>query len=146
MLSSVLIFSIRRLTIFVPTRYGQTERKLLTRSSRVKLMALDQGVVDSVTNANFKTVAEAASVGLAQAMAVQAQNLASHQQRLNLLAESSLAQMLNKMNALDPEEAASIAKVEKSDLGKIISELGSQIAGLQQMLKGAQTTLPETGR
>ena len=108
-------------------------------------MALDQGVVDSVTNANFKTVAEAASVGLAQAMAVQAQNLASHQQRLNLLAESSLAQMLNKMNALDPEEAASIAKVEKSDLGKIISELGSQIAGLQQMLKGAQTTLPETG-
>jgi len=109
-------------------------------------MALDQGVVDSVTNANFKTVAEAASVGLAQAMAVQAQNLASHQQRLNLLAESSLAQMLNKMNALDPEEAASIAKVEKSDLGKIISELGSQIAGLQQMLKGAQTTLPETGR
>ena len=85
-------------------------------------MALDQGVVDSVTNANFKTVAEAASVGLAQAMAVQAQNLASHQQRLNLLAESSLAQMLNKMNALDPEEAASIAKVEKSDLGKIISE------------------------
>ncbi len=109
-------------------------------------MALDQGVVDSVTNANFKTVAEAASVGLAQAMAVQAQNLASHQQRLNLLAESSLAQMLNKMNALDPEEAASISKVEKSDLGKIISELGSQIAGLQQMLKGAQTTLPETGR
>lgn len=109
-------------------------------------MALDQGVIDSVTNANFKTVAEAASVGLAQAMAVQAQNLASHQQRLNLLAESSLAQMLNKMNALDPEEAASISKVEKSDLGKIISELGSQIAGLQQMLKGAQTTLPETGR
>ena len=57
-----------------------------------------------------------------------------------------MGQILNRMNALDPEEAASIAKVEKSDLGKIISELGSQIAGLQQMLKGAQTTLPETGR
>ena len=109
-------------------------------------MALDTGIVDSVANSNFKTLAEAATVGLAQAQAVSAQNLASHQQRLQLLAESSMGQILNRMNALDPEEAASISKVEKSDLSKIISALGSQIAGLQQMLKGAQTTLPETGR
>jgi hypothetical protein len=109
-------------------------------------MALDQGVLDAVTNANFKTIAEAAAVGLAQAQAASAQNLASHQQRLQLLAESSMGQILNRMNSLDSEEAAAIAKVEKSDLGKLITELGSQIAGLQQMLKGAQTTLPETGR
>ena len=109
-------------------------------------MALDPGIIDSVSNSNFKTVAEAAAVSLAQAQAISAQNLASHQQRLQLIAESSMGQILNRMNALDPEEAASISKVEKSDLGKVISELGSQIAGLQQMLKGAQTTLPETGR
>ncbi|MCB1921977.1 MAG: hypothetical protein KDJ28_18670, partial [Candidatus Competibacteraceae bacterium] len=84
--------------------------------------------------------------GLAQAQAIAAQNLASHQQRLNLLAESSLGQILNRMNALDPEEAASIAKVEKSDIAKQMGELAAQIAGIQQMLKGAQTTLPETGR
>jgi len=115
-------------------------------NDEVNIMALDPGIIDSVSNSNFKTVAEAAAVGLAQAQAISAQNLASHQQRLQLLAESSMGQILNRMNALDPEEAASISKVEKSDLGKIISELGSQIAGLQQMLKGAQTTLPETGR
>lgn len=109
-------------------------------------MALDQGVLDGVVNANFKTVAEAATVGLSQALAVQAQNLASHQQRLNLLAESSLAQMLNRMNALDPEEAASISKVEKSDVSKLLAELGGSIAAIQQQLKGAQTSLPETGR
>ena len=109
-------------------------------------MALDDSVVAGVANANFKTVAELATIGVAQAAAVQAQNLASHQQRLNLLAESSLAQVLNRMNALDPEEAASISKVEKSDVSKQLAEMGAAIAGLQQMLKGAQTTLPETGQ
>ena len=49
-------------------------------------MALDPGIIDSVSNSNFKTVAEAAAVGLAQAQAISAQNLASHQQRLQLLA------------------------------------------------------------
>ena len=109
-------------------------------------MALDAGVIDAVVNSNFKTIAEMAAVGLAQAGALQAQNLAAHQQRLQLLAESSLAQQLNRMNALDPEEAASISKVEKSDIAKQITELGSQVAALQQLMKGAQTTLPETGR
>lgn len=110
-----------------------------------KMAELDPGILAGVANANFKTIAEAAAVGLAQAQGIAAQNLASHQQRLNLLAESSLAQSLNRMNALDPEEAASISKVEKSDIAKVLSELGSQIAGIQQMMKGAQTTLPQTG-
>ena len=92
-------------------------------------MAIDQGVLDSVTNANFKTLAEQV-----------ASNAAAHQNRLQLIAESSLGQTLNKMNALDPEEAASIAMVN----GKI-TELGAAVAGVQQMMKGAQTTLPETG-
>lgn len=109
-------------------------------------MALDTGILDSVANSNFKTLAEAASVGLAQAQSISAQNLAAHQQRLQILAESSMGQILNRMNALDPEEAASISKVEKSDLAKIIGEFGVQISALQQMLKGAQTTLPETGQ
>jgi len=92
-------------------------------------MAIDQGVLDSVTNANFKTLAEQVS-----------SNAASHQNRLQLIAESSLGQNLNRMNALDPEEAASISMVN----GKI-GDLGAQIAAVQQLIKGAQTTLPETG-
>jgi len=93
-------------------------------------MALDQGVLDSVVNANFKTLAEQV-----------ASNAAAHQQRLQLIAESSVGQILNRMNSLDPAEAASISTVNQK-----IAELGSQVAALQQMLKGAQTTPPETGR
>ena len=109
-------------------------------------MALDQGVLDGVTNANFKLLAESVSTALGQALAIQAQNAASHQQRLQIIAEASLSQQLNRANSLDPEEASAINKVEQSDLPKMMSELGAQIAAIQQLMKGAQTTLPETGK
>lgn len=109
-------------------------------------MALDQGTLDAVNNSNFKTIAEASAVGLAQAMAIQAQNAASHQNRVNVLAESALAAALKNQTELDPTEAASIRKVDNADLAKVLAELGSAIASIQQSLKGAQTTLPETGR
>jgi hypothetical protein len=109
-------------------------------------MALDQGTLDAVNNSNFKTIAEAAAVGLAQSMALQAQNAASHQNRVNVLAEASLAQALKNQTELDPAEAAAIKKVDNADLAKVLGELGASIAGIQQLMKGAQTTLPETGR
>lgn len=98
-------------------------------------MALDQGVVDGVTNANFKTLAEMQTV-----------NILGHQNRLQMIAESSVGQILNKMNGLDPAEAASIGGVVRSDLGKEIAALGAAVASIQQSLKGAQTSLPETGQ
>lgn len=98
-------------------------------------MALDQGVVDGVTNANFKTLAEMQTV-----------NVLSHQNRLQMIAESSVGQILNKMNGLDPAEAASIGGVVRSDLSKEITALSAAVASIQQMMKGAQTTLPETGQ
>jgi hypothetical protein len=110
------------------------------------IMALDQGTLDAVNNSNFKTIAEAAAVGLAQSMALQAQNAASHQNRVNVLAEASLAQALKNQTELDPAEAAAIKKVDNADLAKVLGELGASIAGIQQLMKGAQTTLPETGR
>jgi len=98
-------------------------------------MALDQGVVDGVTNANFKTLAEMQTV-----------NVLSHQNRLQMIAESSVGQILNKMNGLDPAEAASIGGVVRSDLSKDVAALGAAVSSIQQMMKGAQTTLPETGQ
>ena len=98
-------------------------------------MPLDQGVLDAVTNANFKSVAEQATI-----------NMLGHQQRLQILAESSLGQILNKMNNLDPAEAASIGTVNSSDLAEKIGELSASVASAQQLMKGAQTTLPETGQ
>jgi hypothetical protein len=107
---------------------------------------LDQSVIQAVANGNFKTNAEFMTQALAQVGAMQMQNAAAHQNRINVLAEAALAKMLKNATELDPEEAASIAKVEKSDIGKVLAELGATIAGIQQQLKGAQTTLPETGR
>ena len=98
-------------------------------------MALDQGVVDGVTNANFKTLAEMQTV-----------NILGHQNRLQMIAESSVGQILNKMNGLDPAEAASIGGVVRSDLSKDVAALGAAVSSIQQMMKGTQTTLPETGQ
>ena len=98
-------------------------------------MALDQGVVDGVTNANFKTLAEMQTV-----------NILAHQNRLQMIAESSVGQILNKMNGLDPTEAAAVTKVAESGLGAEIAKLGAAVASIQQSMKGAQTTLPETGK
>jgi hypothetical protein len=98
-------------------------------------MPLDPGVVDAVVNSNFKTLAEQVAV-----------NAASHQNRLQLIAESSLGQIVNRMNALDPTEAAAISTVVRSDLAKAISDLSGAVASIQQMMKGAQTTRPETGK
>ena len=97
-------------------------------------MALDPGVVDAVVNSNFKTLAEQVAV-----------NAAAHQNRLNLIAESSLGQIVNRMNSLDPTEAAAVSTVVRSDLAKAIADLSGAVAGIQQMMKGAQTTIPVTG-
>ena len=98
-------------------------------------MALDAGVLDAVTNANFKSIAEMGTL-----------NALGHQNRLNLIAESSLGQILNRMNSLDPEEAASISGVVSSDLAEKIGELSGAVASAQQLMKGAQTTIPVTGQ
>ena len=98
-------------------------------------MAIDTGMMDSVTNSNFKILAESAT-----------QNMVSHQNRLNMLAESSLAQMLNKIYELDATEAAAIVKVDQSGLAKQMADMGMAISSIQSMLKGAQSSLPQTGR
>lgn len=94
-------------------------------------MPLDEGVLDAVTNSNFKTIGEQVAV-----------NTAAHQNRLNLIAEGSIGQIVNRMNAIDPVEAVSISSVNSSDLAKSISDLGAAIASLQQYVKTAQTTPP----
>ncbi len=98
-------------------------------------MALDPGVLDAVTNANFKTLAERVAV-----------NAASHDHRLQLLAESSLGQILNRMNSLDPTEAAAIGRVHRTPSGDTAKDVAAAIALAQQLMKGAQTTPPETGQ
>lgn len=96
-------------------------------------MPLDTTIVEAVANYNFKSNAERGT-----------QNMDAHQQRLQLLAEASLAQQLNRMNSLDPAEAASISGVVSSDLAEKMGELSGAVANAQQLMKGAQTTPPPT--
>ena len=98
-------------------------------------MALSTDIIEAVANYNFKSNSERST-----------QNMDAHQQRLQLLAEASLAQQLNKMNTLDPTEAASIAGVVQSDLSEQIGALSAAVASAQQLMKGAQTTIPVTGQ
>jgi hypothetical protein len=97
-------------------------------------MPLDESVVAAVANYNFKANSERAT-----------QNMDAHQQRLQLIAESSIGQIVNKMNSLDISEAVAVSKVASSDLAGKITALTAAVAANQQLLKGAQTTPPETG-
>ena len=96
-------------------------------------MALDPGVVDAVTNANFKTLAERIAV-----------NAASHDHRLQLLAESSLGQILNRMNSLDPTEAAAVARVHRTPSGDSGIDAATAVGIAQAVIKGAQSVPPVT--
>lgn len=98
-------------------------------------MALDQGIIDSVTNTNFKSIAEMQTV-----------NALGHQNRMNAIFESSIGQIVNKMNTLDPTESAAISGVVSSDLAKEVAQLGAAVTSIMQYMKGGQTTLPETGQ
>jgi len=131
-----LVLRLFRVTRPVLRRPTSKRKRLRDREPKeVKKMALDQGVLDAVTNANFKSIAEMGTI-----------DALGHRSRLNLLAEASMGQMLNRMNALDPAEAASISGVVSSDMAEKMGELSAAVANAQQLMKGAQTTLPETGQ
>ena len=92
-------------------------------------MPLDESVVAAVANYNFKANSERAT-----------QNMDAHQQRLQLIAESSIGQIVNKMNSLDISEAVSGSKVASSDLAGKITALTAAVAANQQLIKGATGT------
>jgi hypothetical protein len=94
---------------------------------------LDQGVVESVINSNFKTIGEQVAT-----------NTSNTQARLQLIAESSVGQIVNRLNSLDPTEAQSISQVISSDMAKAVAQLGTALGGIQQFIKTAQTTPPVT--
>jgi len=107
---------------------------------------LDDGVLNSVLNANFKAVAEATAL-IANRMN---QDMAQHQAETTKLGIASLAQQLDRANTLDPTEAASIHGVVNSTLAAKIDELGTAVNALltssQVNTKVAQSTPPETGK
>lgn len=107
-------------------------------------MALDNSnVVDSVVADNLKTIAGASAFYAAQTM----QAHAAHANRLNIIAEAIVARAAKGIVEEDPLEAVSAQKIlSGNDLGQTLAALGNVVAQLQQVMKGAQTTPPETGK
>ena len=97
-------------------------------------MALDQGVLDAVTNSNFKILAEQVST-----------NTAAHQNRLNILAEKALAKSLESMDTMQVGEGLGISAAQRGDLAKQLADLTSVVASMQANMKGVQTIPPQTG-
>ena len=105
-------------------------------------MAADQGLIDSIANENVKVGAGApshyAAVGLkATADAAQAQT--AHLIRLNMIAETALA------NAITISQAATGSVVKSLTELDAVEAMSTAIVG-QQGAKVAQSTPPETAR
>lgn len=96
-------------------------------------MPLDESILASVANANFKSLAELAT-----------QNMLAHQNRLQILAEKSLAKSLESMDTTDVPEGLGVAAAQRGDLAKVLADLAGTVAAVQQQMKGAQTTPPTT--
>jgi hypothetical protein len=104
-------------------------------------MPLDESVVQSVVNANFKAIGEQpALVANAMSMSMQAHNNAT-----NLIREGVLSEALGQRAGHDVSEASATRTISTADLARTIGELSATVAGIQQMMKGAQTTPPQTG-
>lgn len=97
------------------------------------MAALDDGVLQSVINSNFKTLAEQVS-----------SNVAMSQNRLQILAEKSLAKSLESMDTIQVSEGLGISAAQRGDLAKQISDLAAAVASVQSSIKGGQTVPPVT--
>jgi hypothetical protein len=96
-------------------------------------MALDESIIQSVANANFKTMAE-----------LPIQNAISHQQAMQMIREKSVAKSLEQMDTVQVPEGLGLAAAQRGDLPKVITEIIGALASAQQGTKTAQTTPPVT--
>lgn len=114
-------------------------------------MPVNETIVDTISIENLKSVAGQGAIlaNLATANAVSNQQIAqqnatSHQQAMNALLLATVGALTNMMTSNDPTQAMSDVKILQSSLDQKIAELGASIASIQQLVKGAQSTPPET--
>lgn len=94
-------------------------------------------VPDAQSNLNFKMHSDAAcTVPL-----LQSQNAAAHANRVNTMAEGTLAAWGNRLVSVDIVESVA---AQKMLTGRESSGIAEAIALAQQLMKGAQTTPPIT--
>lgn len=103
-------------------------------------MPLNESVVESVVNSNFKNIAEMGAI----TAGVASQNLVSHTRTMDGLREAFIAESTLQRAGADPAEALSQTRIISADQGKVMAELGAAVAALQQIVKTAQSTPPVT--
>lgn len=113
-------------------------------------MAADQGLIDSVASENIKVGAGGPAYWLNTIMGAHAAHMAALQ-NAQLQSVQSFNAAMGRLNQTvveeDPTDAVSKQKIlTGNDLGGTLAQLGAVIAQLQQVMKGAQSTPPETAK
>lgn len=116
------------------------------------MATIDDSTFQAVANANYKNSAEAAMVQQQLALANQVQlqsqqlqNAISHQKRFDGIMEVAVGQVIKGLIELDPVEASAQVKAfTGNDVASQFGQLGTAIAAIQQLMKGAQSTPPAT--
>lgn len=103
-------------------------------------MALNENVVDAVTNENFKVGAGGPAFYLNLAMG----DAVSHQRSMNSIREAAVGNIVRRMTELDPSESAAILKTTQGDLAAQLASYMAVIANAQQTSKTAGNTPPVT--
>lgn len=118
-------------------------------------MATEQ-TLDTVNNANLKTVAESGAWTTSQRFIgssahqdrmdryseVLFSDLLEHRKHINLLATTYLGRVCDNASSIDPIEAISTAKAFKGESDSAVLSILSQLAGGQVAAKTAQSTPP----
>ena len=92
-------------------------------------MPLQQDVVESVANSNFKNIAE----GPTQIHNAIMTEMVASQRNMNAIREKSISRSLERMDVMNADEGPNV-----------IGTWGSVVAALQQIVKSAQSTPPVT--
>jgi len=110
---------------------------------------LESSVVDAVSNANFKNIAEAGAFysGLSMRDAVESQR------RMSVIADQAVGALLKQYNEIDAGEALALVKAntgydkasQMHDLNRTLASFGATLGAIQMSIKTAQTTNPQTG-
>lgn len=104
-------------------------------------MAADQGIIDSVSNGNMKTVAESAAFFTAQSFA----DATASRNRLNILAETALSTAIKGLQSVTPEQAQADTTLQTGGLPAILSALLAALNAGQIGAKTGDNTPPMTG-
>lgn len=105
-------------------------------------MPVNESVVDAVSINNVKTLGEAAAHSTALAF----ENAVSHQNRMNIIAESAVGNIVKNLTEVDPAQAVAILKATSgNEVAATIAQLAAALSSGQQGTKAAQTTPPVTG-